>query len=678
MDVTMHDIGPLLTDREFFLSCLDEDIDGLREVIAFARSGDFAAARKHFAAYIRGSLQYDAFFSIPYEIGENAFLLQDETERQAADRICCNLLISCGTPMQYGDTVDWFANPTYNGYPEWTWQLSRHWEFKTLAHVYRLTGDEKYAEAFARLFESWVRQAVRPGPDVPGHDTLCWRTIECGLRMGASWPYALHAFAESPAFTDDLLVDWYKSVYEHGERLQRDHRVGNWLIMEMNGLFHIGVLYPVFKKSGAWRQFALELLRQEIDAQVYPDGFQYELSTNYHMVVINNYYRVAQLCDAYGVTFPAYFRHKMEEMLTVYVRLLMPDGHVPDLNDGSSGPAKRLIGVLGGMFPDNESFRWVLTDGREGHAPAETTFVLPYSGMIAMRSGWGAGDVYGFFESAPFGAGHQHEDKLNFLLYACGRYLLSDAGCFAYDDSEMRRYVLSTRGHNTVRVNGMDQNRRKTFCWQKEDIGRLSDLVTNVTEKFDYAAGVYDEGYGPEQDRSVTHKRSVLFLKAPEYGRPFFVITDRLLAPADADNVYTVQWRIDDDGVNLCGPMHLCGRHLHLLASGAPETAWTEVVCGQTLPEWEGWYTRHSGQRDWEPQPTARFCLRGADRRLVTVLYPDEDGTCPFIGVRAADDVRETSFVLLTADGREIALDEKDYMPSVGGASFGVSAENPR
>ena len=660
----MNDIGPLLTDRAFFLECLDESIDGLQDVISLARNGDLAAAKKSFAAYIRDNLRYDSFFSIPYEVGENAFLLPDETEQQAADRICRNLLISCGTAMQYGDTVDWFANPTYNGYQEWTWQLSRHWEFKTLAHIYRLTGNEKYAEAFARLFKSWVRQAVRPESDVSGHCTLCWRTIECGLRMGASWPYALHAFAKSPAFTDELLVDWYKSVYEHAERLQHNHMTGNWLIMEMNGLFYTGVLYPVFKKSREWQSFALELLRQEIDAQVYPDGFQFELSTNYHMVVINNYFRVAQLCDAYGVTFPPYFRQKMEEMLTVYVKLIMPDGHVPDLNDGSSGPAKRFIGALAGMFPDNETFRWVLTDGKEGHAPAETTNVLPYSGMITMRSGWGCDDVYGFFESAPFGAGHQHEDKLNFLLYACGRYLLPEAGIFAYDDSEMRKYVLSTRGHNTVRVNGMDQNRRRTFCWGKEDIVKRSDLVTNVTEDFDYAAGTYDEGYGPEQDRSVTHKRSVLFLKAPEDGKPFFIITDRLLAPADADNVYSVQWRINDEDVRLAGPMHLCSQHLHLLASGTPETMWTELVCGRTLPEWEGWYTQHIGQRDWKPQPTAKFCVRGASKRLVTVIYPDENGKCPFIGVRAADDINETVFTLLTADGRELTLDETDHMPT--------------
>ena len=95
--------------------------------------------------------------------------------------------------------------------------------------------------------------------------------------MGANWPYILFTFYKTPAFTDDILINWYKSVYEHGERLSKNHMTGNWLIMEMNGLGQIGILYPQFKKSEKWLQQALESLEEELDRQIYPDGFQYEL-----------------------------------------------------------------------------------------------------------------------------------------------------------------------------------------------------------------------------------------------------------------------------------------------------------------------------------------------------------------------------------------------------------------
>ena len=102
--------------------------------------------------------------------------------------------------------------------------------------------------------------------------------------------------------------------------------------------------------------------------------------------------------------------------------------------------------------------------------PTYTSAAMEYAGMMVMRTGWGKDDVWAFMDAAPFGTGHQHEDKLNLLMYAHGKYILTENGSYAYDDSEMRKYALSTRSHNTVRVNGMDQNRRVCYKWHEEDI----------------------------------------------------------------------------------------------------------------------------------------------------------------------------------------------------------------
>jgi len=126
-----------------------------------------------------------------------------------------------------------------------------------LARAYRETGDEKYAEGAARQIQSWIDQAQAPAPPCNGGDTLCWRTIECGNRQGLNWPEIIHSFYKSPAFTDDILTDWCKSVWEQGERMRYDYTMGNWLIHELNGLVHIGTLYPFFKDAQEWMTFAL-------------------------------------------------------------------------------------------------------------------------------------------------------------------------------------------------------------------------------------------------------------------------------------------------------------------------------------------------------------------------------------------------------------------------------------
>jgi hypothetical protein len=649
--------GPRLSDRDFFGRCL-RDTAEMKPVKLAAEKGDYPGARRAFAALIRRNLKPDLFFSIPYEAPENFYKSPEESEIEAANRICRNELISCGTPHAFGETVDWFANPTFNGYKEWTWQLSRHNDWKHLARVYRDTGDEKYAQAAASQFASWVRQAVVPPEDTPGSDTLCWRTIECGIRMGANWPYTLHSFYKSPAFTDSIIVDWYKSVQEHGKRLSLQHRQGNWLIMEMNGLAQIGILYPELADAENWYAYAVKKLDEELDRQIYPDGFQYELSTSYHFVVINNYHRLMQVMEAYGKTVPAAYREKIERAAEVYVKIMRPDGRVPDINDGSNNYAASFLGTLTDLFPENRVFQWVVSGGKEGCKPDYCSVALPYSGFMIMRSGWEKGDLWALFDAAPFGTGHQHEDKLNLLLYAGGKAVLTEGGIYAYDTSEMRRYVLSTRSHNTMRLDGEDQNRRLNYRWHDEEITVHSGLRYRIEEDFEYAEAEYNEGYGPQADRSVSHRRSVLFLKkAPAGLSPFFVVIDRFFPEGNKTHFYETLWHLDEEAAGIKGNSISTGP-LSILCSG--ESGGIALVKGVEYPEWQGWIRGKSHkQGDYRPIYTLIRTLHGGRLRGVTLLYPAAGGN-PLDAVEAGDSPENTD-IRIRYRGGELFLDEKTY-----------------
>ena len=198
-------MGTKLTDARFFGELLDTTRPGLEGIPALAAKEDYAACRRVFAAHVREMLQPDKYFSI-FSL---AFYDQcPELAGSPADKAAKNIVSSCGMEWDFGEgPIDWFLNPTYNGYPEWTWQLSRHPEWRTMARAYRETGDEMYAEATARQVQSWIDQAQAPDP-CHGGATLCWRTIECGIRMGQCWPEVIHTFLKAPAFTDDLLTDW--------------------------------------------------------------------------------------------------------------------------------------------------------------------------------------------------------------------------------------------------------------------------------------------------------------------------------------------------------------------------------------------------------------------------------------------------------------------------------------
>ncbi|MBN1874394.1 MAG: alginate lyase family protein [Anaerolineae bacterium] len=656
--------GPRLSDADFFAK-IDTTRPGLEGIPAAVAQGNFVTARHLFAAEVRHTLQPERFFRISRDFRGANWMRTDETPRTAARRILHGELISCSTPYTFEGEVDWFANPTFNQYKEWTWQLSRHPEWALLGERYRETQDEKYAEAFVRYFTGWVHQALVP-EDAPGGATLCWRTIEAGIRMAGSWQWALHSFYISPHFTDDVLVDWYKSVWEHGWRLRNFHRTGNWLIMEMNGLAQIGILYPQFKEAPAWKTYAFERMIEELDIQVYPDGFQCELTTGYHQVVIRNYQWLIDVCNAYKVPVPSAFRDGMERMHTTNVMMMMPDGRLPDVNDGSWGEVAPLLVQAVDAYPERDDFRWVYTRGAEGHPPAITSHLFPYAGYAIMRTGWRPDAIWALFDGGPFGYGHQHEDKLHFLLHAYGRLLLTEGGNYAYDDSEMRRYVLSTQAHNTIRVDEQDQNRRRHYRRENFDIHARAGVEWQTTDTYDIAAAAYDEGYGPEAARVVTHHRKIIFLKqGPALLDPCFLVIDRLTPTDQAPHHYQAIWHLNAHAVEKnSARVHSfdCDRpNLTVITPHLPGLSLT-LVSGQKTPEWQGWKAiKNHQQGEYTPTPTALFAWETQGPvRLVTLLYPTRPGqTCPVTHIHASPAISATDIQFILAEGDIIKIDEE-------------------
>ncbi len=668
--------GPRLSDVDFFTKCIDTSRPGLAGIPELVRKGDFAEARRVFAADARASLQPERYLAtVRPSRRENQYTYHGESLEDAAERILRLELISCGVPMQFEGTVDWFANPTYNQYKEWTWQLSRHWEWDLLAELYAQKPDERYAEGFVRLFQSWVRQALVP-ENAPGNDTLCWRTIETGIRMGRPWPRALHTFYQSPHFTDAVLVDWYKSLWEHGWRLRNFHRTHNWLIMEMNGLCHIAVLYPQFTDAPEWLDYSVHKLVRELDTQVYADGMQFELSTGYHQVNIRNYLLAWHVMEAYGVAIPDAFRTVLEKMHTANVRLMMPDGRLPDLNDGHWLKVAPLMEDAVKHYPDRADYRWVLSSGKEGAPPAEKSLAFGNCGYYVMRTGWEPDAIWAFFDGGDFGYAHQHEDKLNVLLNAYGRLLLTEAGNYAYDSSEMRKYTLSTRGHNTIRVDGQDQNRRTAF-WQwlsgppteAEVIDLLNspnEAIWVVSDAYDLAEAEYNEGYGPDADRTVTHRRRLIFVKQPPAPlTPFFLVIDRLTPADDQPHDYQARWHFNTDAAIPASenPLAVISQdagqpNLAVILADRPGVAGT-VITGQEEPEWAGWKAYGQVQGEHLPAPTVDYRWTGSGaQRTVTLLYPTPAGaTCPVVRVMMEGE----SITLILSDGGQVTLDEQQF-----------------
>jgi hypothetical protein len=616
--------GPRLSDAEL-LACLDPDFAGLGEVTALRDAGRTAGALEAFARFVRARP----------EPGSSSQRTRRDSQAAtaAAERVLKHQFTVGGITHTFGPDIDWGFNPTtapgskYAADNEWTWQLNRHGDWATLARAYEAARDERFAKEFDAQFTDWVRECPVPVEAAEQRPYSKWRTIEAGIRMFSSWPTAFASFRQSPSLRDETLIAMVKSMVEHGRYLRRHPTGGNWLTMEMDGLYHVGALLPFVKEATEWRDFAAARLLKELDTQVYVDGAQVELTPGYHNVALRSFLGPVTTAAAYGHSLPEGYLAKLERMFAYNLWVMRPDRDTPRWNDSWRVDVVGTLEKGLALFPGRRDFRWIVTDGKEGTPPDHTSHFFPYAGQVVMRSGWEREALFLGFEAGPFGYGHQHEDKLSLVIFAYGKDLLVEGGSYAYDASKWRRYVLSSEAHNVVFVDGQGQVRRGQPR-QNYVADRPADLGFRSNDRFDYARGIYDEGFGTRDQRPARHSREVLFLK-PER---LFVVRDTLESLDGKPHVYEALWHLDANAVDADAQRGIVetrdrGANLRLVTF-CEKALNLRIVKGQETPTVQGWIPLGHGVRGVRPIPTVVCEYRSAEPvSCLTVFQPLRDGT---------------------------------------------------
>ena len=653
--------GPGTSVQDFFGKYVDCTIPALKDIPAKMAAGDEAGANKLFADYVRATLD-------PIRVNrdwiEGSLTKKGKEDmRRHAERIMDYRLSACGIPFHFKDhKIDWLSNPTYNNYREWPWQLGRQPFFTELAKYYTMMGgDERAAATWRDMVSSWIEQGGKCPDDSPPGRPVMWRTLDSGLRV-SGWCRQIHAFIKSPSLSDEFIVRFFRSVRDHGHRLEKPLTSNNWRIMELDGLVHIAMLFPFLSESASWRESALKEYERQMDLQIYPDGFQFELAPGYHGILPHDYGNLRRLAIECGMPEPPFILKGLERAYDMYPHITRPDRCTPPINDSNAVPITPRMVTASRLYPAREDFRWFATDGKEGRAPEYLSYAFPYAGAVAFRTSWDRDAVWAYMDCSPFGRGHQHEDKLNLLISAYGKNMVIEGGCYAYDTSEMRKYVLSTRAHNTIMVDGLEQCTRRGWKWLPEDIYKKADFHFTTTPEIDVARDAYVKGYGRAKKPVVAkHERTTMFFKKVPGLAPFFVVVDRLSAPDEAAHTYDSLWHLETselkmDGVNYDADF---GGGIGLAVAFSDADAKIVDMKGTHEP-YQGWMPiSPPGPHEHRPVPTPvlKGTFTGA-KRIVGVFYPYRDGANRLAAVKASADVAEKGFTLVLKDGTEVALEE--------------------
>ena len=110
------------------------------------------------------------------------------------------------------------------------------------------------------------------------------RTIECGLRLMGSWQLGFEVFRHDTKFTDENIVLMLGSMIKQADFLIEHTTKDNWILMECTGIYTFAAVFPEFLCSVDMRAKAIKILLEQLEIQILPDGFQYELSPDYHFV----------------------------------------------------------------------------------------------------------------------------------------------------------------------------------------------------------------------------------------------------------------------------------------------------------------------------------------------------------------------------------------------------------
>lgn len=499
---------------------------GLRAAAHARRSWPSGAERLYDGLVLTAGLQWrDHLLGLQSSLASARQAVDAGTRREIAGRVAA-LMSGRFEFLNESAVVGW---P-----PDWSAPgSSRLWLFHL--HYFDDLLDLAFAEdrpmpLTLELIDNWIGANPIHGR---GATRDAWHPYVVSLRM-VNWMLALSASGGAA----DVPANVRPSLEKHALFLERNLETdsgGNHLLKNLKALVFAGCFWSGSKADGWRRRYARRFV-DELDAQLLGDGGHYERSPMYHCQVMADAIEVAALL-ASRESGPV-----VEELVTLVGRMdrflhavTHPDGLVALFNDSahSVGPdpgamhraAARLMGTSG-TPPTAPRLELLLsTVGRVARAAAPSADPLHgalASGYVVLPS-----ERPDRYLLADVGApcpddlpAHAHADLLSFELSVDGRRIVVDSGVGEYTAGPWRDYYRSTRAHNTVMVDGIEQS----DCWASFRVGRRASPANVAFRQDAHASMLEAEHTGYDHlPKPVRHRRRFVW---SHHG--FWIVADSL------------------------------------------------------------------------------------------------------------------------------------------------------
>jgi Heparinase II/III-like protein/Heparinase II/III N-terminus len=423
---------------------------------------------------------------------------------------------------------------------KYIWEPSRHHHLTVIAAAYYVYREERFAQRIERHLRSWwtenrfLRGVHWTSGIEIGMRLIAWVWLR---RLLAGWPGTAALFERNRDFCDQLY--WHQAYL--AALPSRGSSANNHRVAEAAGLFAAATAFPIFEESARWRSTAAHAIETEIVRQSFPDGLNRELATSYHGLTLE-LFLVAGSEDnpSEPALAPAVWRG-IAAMVDAVAAMVDRCGRPPRQGDDDGAFAlvvdgagfdrwRSLLATGEALFgrqewwphlPPYRDLRSALLASRAGPHLAlgrssARTNLFAEGGMVLLRDIEPREDeLWCRCDHGPLGflgtAAHGHADALSLELRLGGTDILSDPGTYTYsyhDQDGWRDYFRSTRAHNTLELDGVDQCRSGgPFLWldrPRSTLERLDGLDTGSTAEWVASHDGY-ERLRP----AATHRRAV-------------------------------------------------------------------------------------------------------------------------------------------------------------------------
>jgi uncharacterized heparinase superfamily protein len=241
---------------------------------------------------------------------------------------------------------------------------------------------------------------------------------------------------------------WLNSLEVQARLLTRNietHLLGNHLIANAKALIFAG-LYFEGKEAKKWYRKGIKILDSQINEQVLSDGGNFELSTMYHVIVLEDLLDLINIFRAYNTHCPKYLEKKALLMMSWLKTMCHPDGEISFFNDSAlnlTPSVKEIEKYASRLGLDSLSFE--IKSKNRIHNLVESGYT-----RVNLK------DLVAIIDRAQIGPdylpAHAHADTLSFELSLFGERVIVNSGTSTYGISRERQRQRGTESHSTVMI----------------------------------------------------------------------------------------------------------------------------------------------------------------------------------------------------------------------------------